>query len=213
MLVCGGARPDAVLPDNAPLHSQPHGRTKVNRTTSVAVLAAALAGASVALTACETAPKSQSERLQLQDDAQATIREFKAKDAGIQRFFDTAHAYAVFPEITKGGAIIGGAYGRGAVYQNGRFVGYADVSQGSIGAQLGGQAWRQIIFFESSREFDNFKRGNFAFSANASAVAADKGGAAAANYADGVVVFVLTSGGLMVDASLGGQNFDFEAAP
>lgn len=185
----------------------------MKKFSPVALITATVIGASLALTGCDTAPKTQSERLQLQDDAQATIREFKAKDSNIQRFFDSSHGYAVFPEITKGGAIIGGAYGRGVVYENGRFIGYADVTQGSIGAQLGGQAWRQIIFFQSQREFDNFKRGNFAFSANASAVAADEGGAAAANYADGVVVFVLTSGGLMVDASLGGQNFDFEPGP
>ncbi|MCC5830127.1 MAG: hypothetical protein JJU36_11830 [Phycisphaeraceae bacterium] len=140
---------------------------------------------------------------------EATIDRFKQKDASLERFFDNSYGYAVFPEITKGAVGVGGAHGRGVVYEDGRIVGDVSVTQGTIGFQLGGQNFSQIIFFQTADSLERLKAGNLAFSANASAVAAASGAAATANYEDGVAVFSQTIGGLMYEASIGGQKFSF----
>ncbi len=176
------------------------------------VLGAACSAGVLPLTGCSTTPSSQADRDALRDRAEATIGEFKRRDAGMERFFSSAHGYAVFPEIGKGAVGVGGAYGRGVVFERGAFIGYCDVSQGSVGLQLGGQAFRQVIFFQSQAAFDQFKGGQFAFSANASAVAADAGASAAVDYRDGVAVFTMTTAGLMYEASIGGQRFTFDRA-
>ncbi len=143
------------------------------------------------------------------DDAQATVREFRNADPSIGRFFDNAAGYAVFPEVVQGGAGIGAAHGEGAVYQNGRLIGYTELTGGSIGLQLGGQKFSEVIFFQDARALDNFKRGNLEFAAQASAVAASKGASANADYSNGVAVFTMPRGGLMFEASVGGQKFNY----
>jgi lipid-binding SYLF domain-containing protein len=108
---------------------------------------------------------------------------------------------------------VGGAYGRGQLFdREGRLLGYCDVSQGSIGAQIGGQSFGEIIFFESMRKLQSVKGGEFALAAQASAVALASGAAAAARYDDGVAIFVLQPKGLMVEASIGGQQFNYQAS-
>ncbi len=143
------------------------------------------------------------------DDASASVNEFKRVDPELDRFFNTAAGYAVFPEVTQGGAGIGAAHGQGVVYQNGQTIGYTEVTSGSIGLQLGGQTFREIIFFRDQATLDNFKQGNLEFNAKASAVAASKGASANADYANGVAVFTMPKGGLMFDASIGGQKFEY----
>jgi lipid-binding SYLF domain-containing protein len=118
----------------------------------------------------------------------------------------------VFPTVGKGAVGVGGAYGKGVVYQQGEVVGYCDLSQGTVGLQLGGQAYREIIFFEYKEALDWFKTGNFAFSAQASAVAVNEGASADAKYDRGVAVFTMTKGGLMFEASIGGQKFGYQPA-
>ncbi|HRP62265.1 MAG TPA: YSC84-related protein [Phycisphaerales bacterium] len=162
------------------------------------------------LASCQTAPKSESDRLALQKQADETIREFKNSDSTMEKFFKNAVGYAVFPSVGKGAVGVGGAYGRGILYEGGRMVGYCDLSQGTVGLQLGGQAYREIIFFETRDALLRFKSGNFAFAAQASAVAAKHGASADADYEDGVVVFTMARGGLMYEASIGGQKFTFE---
>jgi lipid-binding SYLF domain-containing protein len=120
------------------------------------------------------------------------------------------HAYAVFPTVGKGGIGIGGAFGRGQVFQGGKLVGYAKLTSASIGFQLGGQSFSEIIFFQNKAAYDKFKSGEFGFDANASAVAATAGVAAKVDYKNGVAVFVMADAGLMYEASIGGQKFDFE---
>jgi lipid-binding SYLF domain-containing protein len=117
----------------------------------------------------------------------------------------------IFPSVGKGGVIVGGAYGRGEVYEQGQLVGYADVTQATVGAQLGGQTFSELIVFENREAMDRFKRGNFEFAANVSAVALKAGAAAAARYTNGVAVFVKPEGGAMFEASIGGQKFTFQA--
>ena len=143
-------------------------------------------------------------------EARQAIAEFKQADPSLKRFFGAAHAYAVFPTVGKGGFGIGGAYGRGLVFRGGQVVGETSLTQLTIGFQLGGQAYREIIFFEDRSTFDDFKKGNFELSAQASAVAATFGASADADFDNGVAVFTLAKGGLMYEASIGGQKFSYD---
>ncbi len=171
----------------------------------------ALAGVSFAFVpACSTAPKTEADRASLSEDVSSAMARFKRDDASLQGRLDKALGYAIFPDIGKGGLIAGGAYGKGELYEKGAKVGYCDLTQGTIGLQLGGQTYSQLILFSEQAAIDRFKSNKFAFSANASAVAVKAGAAAAANYADGVMVFTQTKGGLMYEASLGGQQFTFQ---
>lgn len=161
-----------------------------------------------ALTACtgwDPKEKSESER-----EAATTIARFKEKDPGIQRFFDNAFGYAVFPTVGKGAVGVGGAYGKGLVFEQGSAIGQAKLVQLTIGFQWGGQAYSELIFFENEAAMERFKRGEFEFSAQASAVAITLGASATADYEQGVAVFTMTKGGLMYEASIGGQTFSFE---
>ena len=143
--------------------------------------------------------------------AQEAIAEFKKADPSMKSFFSKAYGYAVFPTVGKGGIGIGGARGAGLVYEQGKAVGKTTLSQVTIGFQLGGQAFRQIIFFENKDALNRFKSGNFTFAAQASAVAAAAGASANANYIDGVAVFTAAKGGLMYEAAIGGQKFSYRA--
>lgn len=145
----------------------------------------------------------------LHDDVKEAIELFENADSGIKKFFEESYGYAVFPKVGKGGFVVGGAYGKGEVYENGARVGRASLSQATVGLQLGGQAYIELIFFEDKRSLDNFKTSKFALSAQASAVAAAEGAAATAKYELGVAVFTLARGGLMFEASVGGQKFNY----
>ena len=146
-------------------------------------------------------------------------------------FFYNSYGYAVFPTIGKGGIGIGGAYGKGRVYTGGNYVGDTSMTQVSIGFQLGGQAYSQIIFFEDQRAFNEFTSGNFEFGAGASAVAITAGASAEAttagssagasggkndattvgSYHKGMAVFTVAKGGLMFAATVAGQKFSYTA--
>jgi lipid-binding SYLF domain-containing protein len=159
-----------------------------------------------------------------------TIDIYKKSEA-VQPFFKNAYGYAVFPTIGKAGIGIGGSYGTGQVYKGGKVTGEVSVVKGSIGFQLGAQAFSQMIFFEDKRAYDEFTSGNFEFDATASAVAITAGAQASAgtegasagasagpatgkqaktSYHKGMVVFVHAKGGLMYEASIGGQKFTFK---
>ncbi|MHC4218232.1 MAG: lipid-binding SYLF domain-containing protein [Planctomycetota bacterium] len=177
-----------------------------NIVTGLAVLAVA-----IVVAGCQTAPKTDTEKDELVSNAGATIKEFKQVDSTIGDFFDSAKGWAVFPTIGKGGLGVGGAYGKGVLYAGGKMIGYCDLSQGSIGLQIGGQGYSEIIFFQTAGALDSFKAGEFAFSAQATGVAVKAGAAATADYSNGVAVFTKPKGGLMGEASIGGQNFSFVA--
>jgi lipid-binding SYLF domain-containing protein len=144
-------------------------------------------------------------------EADHTVAAFKAKDKTMAKFFDNAYGYAVFPEIAKGGAGIGGAHGHGVVFEKGKAVGFTDMSQGTIGLQLGGQTYREIIFFKDKATLEKFKRSEMEFAAQATAVAADEGKSANADFQGGLAVFTLPIKGLMGEASAGGQKFTYES--
>ena len=162
---------------------------------------------------------------------ESTIAVFK--DAGPSAgLFESSYGYAVFPTIGKGGVGIGGAHGKGRVYAKGAYVGDTTMTQLTIGLQLGGQAYSQIVFFQDQRAFDEFTSGNFEFGAQATAVAITAGasaqagttgasaGASSANavghataagqYHKGMAVFTVAKGGLMYEASIGGQKFTYK---
>lgn len=142
-------------------------------------------------------------------DSELAKTEFIKSDPLMKALFDKAYGYVIFPNVGKGGFGIGGAAGNGVVYEQNKRVGMAKLSQVSIGFQAGGQAYREVIFFESKNEMDRFKESRFEFSAQASAVAATEGASANVKYTNGVMVFTMQKGGLMYEASVGGQKFKF----
>lgn len=142
-------------------------------------------------------------------DSETAKTEFIKSDPLMKALFDKAYGYVIFPNVGKGGFGIGGAAGNGVVYEQNKRVGMARLSQVSIGFQAGGQAYREVIFFESKNEMDRFKESRFEFSAQASAVAVTEGASANVKYTDGVMVFTMQKGGLMYEASVGGQKFTF----
>src|SRR5450631_1705342 len=146
-------------------------------------------------------------------------------------FIKASYGYAVFPTIGKAGLGVGGAFGKGRVYSQGKLIGDVSMSQLSVGFQAGGQSYSQIVFFENKRALDDFTSGNFEFGANVGAIAitasasasggttgasaAASGGkkdaATAGEYHDGMVVFTIAKGGLMYEASVSGQKFSYTA--
>lgn len=145
----------------------------------------------------------------LLEQAPETIERFREEDPSLQRFFDHAAGWAVFPNVGKGGFLVGGAYGKGVVYAGGRAIGYSELKQVTIGLQLGGQSYSELVFFRDQASLSRFKSEKVEFDAQLSAVAIDKGAAANADYHAGVAVFTLPRGGLMAEASVGGQSFTF----
>jgi lipid-binding SYLF domain-containing protein len=164
----------------------------------------------LSLTACETAPRTAQGKSNIQDEAATALSRAQRNDSGLRTFLASSAGYAVFPTVSKGGAGVGGAYGKGVLYQNGSPVGYCDLSQGTIGAQLGGTSYTEIIAFEDSNSVNRFKEGKLRFDAQAAAVAIKSGVSANAKYRDGVAVFTTDEAGLMFEASVGGQKFSYQ---
>ena len=144
-------------------------------------------------------------------DANVAKDEFIKADALMQSLFDNSYGYVIFPNVGKGAIGIGGAAGNGAVFQKGTLIGMASLKQVSVGFQWGGQAYREVIFFETEADLNRFKENKIEFSGQASAVAVTKGAAANIKYKDGVMIFSQTKGGLMYEASVGGQKFKFRS--
>jgi len=142
--------------------------------------------------------------------AQSIIKA-KDKDPNLAKWFDDAYAYAVFPKVGKGGIGIGGAHGKGLVIHGDKTVGKTSLSQVTLGFQLGGQVYSQYIMFKDKTAFDHYTRGNFEMGAQVSAVAITLGASADASYDKGVAVFTIAEGGLMYEASIGGQKFKYKA--
>ena len=173
------------------------------------MVALAFAGAAMTLGGCSTTPKSEADKDALVSEADATLKSMEAADPSLRDFLQKSYGYAVFPSIGKGGLVVGGAYGRGAVYRNGKHVGYASMEQATVGAQIGGQNFAEIVAFENEDAYNRFTSNRFELTAQVSAVALKSGAAAAAKYTNGVAVFVYVKGGLMAEAALGGQRFTF----
>ena len=150
------------------------------------------------------------DHMELMTDSENAKAAFINADGNMRTLFDNAYAYVIFPNVGKGAIGVGGAAGGGIAYEGGKAIGKAKMKQVSVGFQFGGQAYREVIFFENKAEFDRFKEGNYEFSAQASAVAATKGASANVNYKNGVMIFTQEKKGVMYEASIGGQKFSFE---
>ena len=144
-----------------------------------------------------------------QNDVPPVIAKFKAKDPGMEKIFADAVGYAVFPTVGKGGIGIGGARGKGWVYEGGALVGKSTLTQVTVGLQLGGQAYSEIVFFQTAQALANFKQGHLKLDAQASAVALTARASADLAYRHGVAIVTMAKGGLMYEASVGGQKFSY----
>lgn len=144
-------------------------------------------------------------------DSKAAKASFLKSDPSMENLFKHASGYAIFPNIGKGAVGVGGAAGKGTVYEKGIPIGTAQMVQVTVGAQAGGQAYREIIFFENKDALDRFMQNKIEFSGQASAIAVKAGASANTNYRNGVVVFSQTKAGLMLEASLGGQKFTYKS--
>lgn len=139
-----------------------------------------------------------------------TISHLLSIDPSLQIYFDKAYAYAVLPTVGKGAFIGGVGYGRGWFFENGKAIGKVSIAQLSVGAQIGGQAYREIVFFSDKDRANDFKAGRFEFGAQVSAIIVTEGVGKAGTYTDGVAVFILPTAGFMAEASVSGQRFGFE---
>ena len=157
-----------------------------------------------------TAPSTEAKQQNLEQQAQMTLRSMIQRDPSLTAVLDQSAGYAVFPEIAKGGLVAGAASGRGVLYQNGQMMGFVRLSQASIGAQVGGQTFSELVAFQDDFHVQRLKRGEFSLGANASAVVLKSGAGAAAQFRDGVAVFVVPRGGAMAELSISGQRISFE---
>lgn len=166
----------------------------------------------------------------LADDYSDTISSFQSNPE-IHQEFNSAFGYAIFPTIGKGGLGIGGAHGKGKVYQQGKVIGQTKMSQLSFGLQAGGQAYSQVIFFENKAALEKFTSGKFEFGAGVNAIAVTASAQAQTgttgtsagtgtssetskhniiDYTDGMAVLTVGKGGLMYEASIAGQKYSYK---
>ena len=146
----------------------------------------------------------------LVEDSEKALQEMIEKQPKLQSFKDKAYGYAVFPRVTKGAIGVGGAGGKGIVYKDHVPTGQSTLSQATIGFQLGGQQYKEVIFFENADAYEKFTNKKVKFDGQASAVAISEGASVDIAFKDGLAVFTQAAGGLMFEASIGGQHFSFK---
>jgi lipid-binding SYLF domain-containing protein len=178
-------------------------------TTCLALVVTMVAGL---LGGCATAPASRPERETLRTESLTALQRMRAEDPGVSALLTRGSGYALFPTVTKGGLVVGGARGQGVLYERERHTAYCDLTQATVGAQVGAQTFSELLVFESPAALDRFKAGQLAFAADASAVALQRGVASAdVPFVDGVAVVVSPLSGVMVEAAIGGQQFTCQA--
>ncbi len=153
--------------------------------------------------------RAQANANELHANVVDAIALFKKQDPAFTRLFDSSLGYVVFPSVAKGGLGIGAAHGDGEVYVKGVLIGTATLTQVTIGLQMGGQVYSEVVFFDTELALNGFKASRYAVSAQATAVAAAEGCATNAKYDQGIAIFTMPRGGLMYEASVGGQKFKF----
>lgn len=178
---------------------------------TVATLGLCAVGLTVPL-GCATAPQSPEGRDELRTSAENTLERMKARDPSLENVLNRAAGYAIFPTIGKGGLGVGGGYGRGILYENGQPIGYVDLSQASVGAQVGGQSYSELIVFQTESALNRVKGGPFNVTADMSAVAVTAGAAASAAFNRGIAIFTFPKAGAMLEVSVGGQKINFVPA-
>jgi lipid-binding SYLF domain-containing protein len=144
-------------------------------------------------------------------DSKEAKADFLKTDPSMDKLFNNSYGYVIFPKIGKGAIIIGGSGGNGVVYEKGKTIGTTKMAQLSVGAQIGGESYREIIFFEDKEALERLKENKVEFTGQISAVAAKSGASKNAKYADGVAVFTQDLSGLMAEAAVGGQKFTYKA--
>ena len=147
---------------------------------------------------------------ELRAEAEKAIKVLQNADSGLTNFFSGSAGFAVFPSVGKGGIVLGGEHGKGVVYEQGKPIGEAKLTEINLGAQVGGESFYEVIFFETAEALANFKQSNFEMGAEVGAVVAAEGASLNAKYRQGVVVFTLPRTGLMVQATIGGQKFKYK---
>jgi len=152
--------------------------------------------------------QSQKKPIPLVEAATATIKRLEKTNPGLQQQLKKAYGYAIFPSVGKAALVVGGAYGRGAVFERGKHIGYATIGQLTIGVQIGGDTFSEIIVFDTKDALEQFKQGYMAFAANASAVLVKAGAAGTSNF-KGVRAMAYSHGGMLLEAVIGGQKFKF----
>ncbi len=156
-----------------------------------------------------SAGQTDSKDKQLMEDSKKGTKDFIHTDSLMKQLFKSAYGYVMFPNVGKGAVGVGGASGGGIVYEKGATIGKAQMTQVTIGFQFGGQAYREVIFFEDKKTLDQFKENKIEFSAQVSAVAATAGASGNVKYTGGILIFTQQKGGLMYEASVGGQKFKY----
>ena len=164
----------------------------------------------VLLLGLSTASAKDTDKAALHQKVEQIKKDWQAKDPSFDATLKKAHAYAIFPEVGKGGFIVGASHGAGEVYEGVKLIGYSKMTQTTIGAQVGGQTFAEVILFRDQKALDRFKGGRFEGGAAATAIGGKKGAAKASKYKDGVAIWVLPLKGAMAEASAGGQKFAFE---
>jgi lipid-binding SYLF domain-containing protein len=188
----------------------------MNINLRTAALTAALSGLALGAAAWAadpgTQPKAQAaaQPNALNTEAQTTLGTFKNKDTSLNQQLSKVAGYAVFPKISKGAFIVGGAGGEGVLYEHGKPVGKLTMTNMSVGLQAGGQTYSELILFQDQAALSKFKQEKASLSANASGVAASAGAGAQAKFSEGVAVFITSESGVMGELSIGGQSFKYE---
>ena len=177
-------------------------------TTGLALVMSLVAGL---LGSCATAPASREDKAALVEEARTRLQQMQTEDPTLGALLQKGYGYALFPNVGKAALVVGGAYGRGVVYEQGQPSGYSTLRQGSVGLQAGVQSFSELLVFETPAALEHFKAGGFGLAADASAVVLKSGAAMKANFVNGVAVVVHPISGVMVEAALGGQGFTYQA--
>ena len=176
---------------------------------SITRAAMVLAVATGLLVGCTTAPPTPEGRNALVENATLAMQDMNRVDPGVEPLARKGYGYALFPEVVKAGLGVGGGYGQGVVYEQGQHVGYADLTLGSVGLQIGGQTFSELIVFENKATMDRFKLSPVDFTAGAAAMILQNGAAANASFIEGIAVVVRPITGAMAEATIGGQQFKY----
>ena len=186
--------------------TRPKNRFGIAGVALVALVTVACGGSN------DGAKDAQSAKVERNPDVNETIAKFKAKDPSIEALFAKSAGYFIVPTVGEGAFILGGGHGSGEAFEGGAYIGQISVSEVSIGAQVGGQSYSELVFFEKEADVRKLKEGSFAFNAEVTAIAADKGAAQNGTFTDGTMAFILPKKGLMASAAIGGQKITFTAA-
>ncbi len=157
--------------------------------------------------ACASSPKNSEQRAELGEHVRRTLDRFREADPDLITAMSRAHGFAVIPRVAKAGAGVGAAHGWGEVFERGRHVGYAEVTQATVGLQLGTQHYSELILFDDEAAMQRFQTNPLSFTAQTNS--AGPGMLADAGTHEGVRVCTLSQDGVMLEISLGGQSLKF----